>query len=218
MKDILDKLVDSLNNGNIVLGLVIVAVALVFNYKKIVDFLEERKKARITMLTEALSCVFVTGLTKEHLQQELATEHFKITTGLRLEQQFREAVIEAHIAAKGELSFLHFRRALPHLFFEQNSLKVKITKLEQVSYWFNLIFGFVLAFLGLIMMVIISQMKDVGIFQVFSVFILGCFFVGVCIFMLSQTLPIVSAKKIEKLLANTIQKSIDQSTKDSPYD
>ena len=44
MKDFMDKLVDSLSNGNYLLGIVIVVVAFIFNYKTIVDFWEERKK------------------------------------------------------------------------------------------------------------------------------------------------------------------------------
>ncbi|MDX7756932.1 hypothetical protein [Aeromonas hydrophila] len=46
MKDFMDKLVDSLSNGNYLLGIVIVVVAFIFNYKTIVDFWEERKKSK----------------------------------------------------------------------------------------------------------------------------------------------------------------------------
>lgn len=202
MKDVLDKLIESLSNGNILLSVVIVAVAFVFNYKKIVEFLEERKKARITKLTEALKCDFVTGVTKEHLEEELATEQFKITTGIRLEKQFREAVIQAHKSANGELAFIHFKRALPHLLYEQNLLKVKVSLFERVNYWFNLIFGFVLAFSGLAFMVLPSQVAEGSFVQIITTFGAGCFFFAISLFMLSQTFPVVSARKIENLVSN----------------
>jgi len=200
VKDVLDKLIESLNNGNILLGVVIVAVALVFNYKKIVEFLEERKKARITKLTEALKCDFVTGLTKSHLEEELASEQFKITTGIRLEKQFREAVIQAHRSTNGELAFVHFKRAIPHLFYEQETLKVKILFSEKVIYWFNLVFGFILAFLGLALMVLPSQIEGVSFIQFITIYGAGLFFIAIALFMLSETFPVVSARKIEKYL------------------
>ena len=203
MKDVLDKLIESLNNGNILLGVVIVVVALVFNYKKIVEFLEERKKARISKLTEALKCDFVTGVTKSHLEEELATEQFKITTGMRLEKQFREAVIQAHKSTNGELAFVHFKRAIPHLFYERNIIKVKISFFEKVSYWFNLLFGFILAFSGLALMVLPSQIKGINFVQFIIFFGLGCFFISIALFMLFQTFPVVSARKIEKHLLDT---------------
>ncbi|GAA3919119.1 hypothetical protein [Litoribacillus peritrichatus] len=218
MKDVLDKLIESLNNGNILLGVVIVAVALVFNYKKIVEFLEERKKARIAKLTEALKCDFVTGLTKSHLEEELATEQFKITTGIRLEKQFRESVIQAHKNANGELAFVHFKRALPHLFYEQNILKVKVSLFENISYWFNLIFGFVLAFSGLALMVLPSQIEGINFVQFFTIFGLGCFFIAIALFMLAQTFPVVSARKIEKYLLDTTHNNSIQPTADAPAD
>ena len=218
MKDVLDTLVESLNNGNILLGVVIVAVALVFNYKKIVEFLEERKKARIAKLTEALKCDFVTGLTKSHLEEEMATEQFRITTGIRLEKQFRESVIQAHKDANGEIAFVHFKRALPHLFCEQSILKVKVSLFDKISYWFNLIFGFFLAFSGLALMVLPSQIEGVSFVQLFTIFGLGCFFIAIALFMLTQTFPVVSARKIEKCLLNATHNNSVQPAADAPAD
>lgn len=218
MKDILDILIESLNNGNILLGVVIVAVAFLFNYKKIVEFLEERKKERIAKLTEALNCDFVTGITKSHLEEELATEQFKITTGIRLEKQFREAVIQAHKSTNGELAFIHFKRALPHLFYDQQRLKVEISLFEKASYWFNLIFGFVLAFSGLALMVLPSQISGINLAQFITIFGLGCFFIATALFMIAQTFPVVSARKIEKHLLDTTHNNPIHSTANASAD
>ena len=218
MKDVLDKLIESLNNGNILLGVVIVAVALIFNYKKIVEFLEERKKARITKLTEALKCDFVTGLTKSHLEEELASEHFKITTGIRLEKQFREAVIQAHRSTNGELAFVHFKRAMPYLLYEQKKLKVKISFFEKVTYCFNLVFGFILAFLGLALMVLPSQVEGVNFIQFITIFGLGIFFIAIALFMISETFPVVSARKIEKHLLDVTHNNTIQPTANASAD
>ena len=159
MKDILDKLIESLDGGNILLAVVIVCVALIFNYKKIIDFLEERKKARLDKLSNALKCDHVSGLTKEHIEKELELEHFKTVTGMSLERGFREAVIGAHQNTNGNLSFTVFKRALPHLKYRDSVLIVHISIFDIISYYFNLIFGFLLAFSGLILMVIPIQIS-----------------------------------------------------------
>ena len=46
MEHIADKLFESLYNGNILLAVTIIAVALAFYYKKIIEFIGERKKER----------------------------------------------------------------------------------------------------------------------------------------------------------------------------
>ena len=197
MKDILDKLIDSLNNGNLLLAVVIISVALVFNYKKIIEFFEERKKAKLKSLTDALSCEHVSGATKEHLINEVEAEHFKVATGVSLEREFREAVINAHKNAKGNLSFLVFKRALPHLKFQDSELSIKITRFELCAYWFNLIFGFIMAISGLVLMVLPSQIPGANITQSLSLFGMGVFFILVAMFMLSETFPVRSARYIE---------------------
>lgn len=199
----MEILIDNLKNLNILPVLVIVAVALVFNYKKIVEFLEERKKARLVKLSEALKCEYVSGLTRSHLEEELVTEQFKVITGISLEKEFREAVIQTHRNTRGELNFIHFKRALPHTFYKDSKLEVKISSFEKVSYWFNLIFGFVLAFLGLILMWLPSQSKEINIIQLLSVLGMGVFFIATALFMLSQTFSVISARKVSKALDKT---------------
>jgi hypothetical protein len=215
LKEILDKLIDSLSNGNVLLAMVIVAVALVFNYKKIVEFFEEREKARIVKLSEALQCEHISGLTKSHLEDELATELFKITTGIRLEKEFREAVIQAHKNTQGELNFIHFKRALPYIFYKDLKLEIKISTFDQASYWFNLFFGFILAFSGLLLIALPSQIKGINIVQALSVLGTGAFLMAIALFMLSQTFPIVSAHKISNELKKIHNNLIPPSAKSS---
>jgi len=209
LKDLLDKLIESLNNGNILPATIIVPVTLIFNYKKIVEFLDDRKKAKIAKLTEALSCEYIDGPSKVFLQEELATEHFKLTTGIRLEKEFREAIINAHRNTKGELSFIQFKRALPHLYFKDSELSVRISIFEKVGYWFNLIFGCGAVFFGLILMVLPSQINGVTLLQALSVFGMGVFSIAIAIFMLFQTFPVSSAhniqEELEKMHSNSTQ-------------
>ena len=200
MQEVLDKLIDSLNNGNILLAAVVVIVALVFNYKKVADFLDERKKTRINRISEALRCEQVKGDTKSHLESELAKEYFKVTTGIGLETEFREALIQAHRNTKGELSFAHFKRALPHLRYEKSEISVKINWFDWIGYSFNLTFGYLTALLGLVLLILPGQADGISVVQALSIVGLGVFLIVVALFMIYQTFPVVSARFIKKQL------------------
>lgn len=194
----LDRIVSSVEEGNILVSVVIVVVAIIFNYKKIADYLEERKRARILKISEALGCEYVDGLTREHLKEELATEHFKIATGLRLEREFREAIISLHKKSKGNLGFFHFKRAITHLEYKDSKLKVKLTLFDRLGFWFNLIFGCILALLGLLTLIVPAQIDEISIVQFFMFVGLGAFFFVIAVMMLVQTFPVSSAKFIQK--------------------
>lgn len=200
MQFVMEILVENLINLNILPVLVIVVVALVFNYKKIVEFLEERKKARVVKLSEALKCPYVSGLTRSHLEEELVTEQFKVITGISLEKEFREAVILAHRNARGEINFIHFKRALPHIVYKDSKLKVNISSFDKVNYRFNFIFGILLSLIGLILIWLPGQIKGINIIQLLSSLGAGMFFVAIAFFMLSQMLPIISARKVSQEL------------------
>lgn len=203
MKDVLNWLVDSLKSGNFHIGIVIITVALAFNYKKIVEFIDDRKKAKLFKITEALACDHINGLTEEYLKEELATEHFKLATGVRLEKQFREAVIKAHKSARGKISFMHFKRAIPYFSFQQGNLNVEISKFEEARYWFNFCLGLAAAFFGLITMVLLSQTSSFNFVHFVGSFGMGALLIVASLFLFSETFPVASAKKIDKALSST---------------
>lgn len=217
MKEALDRLIDSLSNGNLLLAGVIVAVALIFNYKKIVDFLEDRRKAKLVKLSDALKCEYIRDLTRSHLEEELATEHFKLATGIRLEKEFRDTLIAAHRSTKGELSFIHFKRALPHLHLEDSELSVHISIFEKVGYMVNLVSGFTMAIFGLLLLMLPGQIKGIKLVQALSIFGMGAIFIAIALFMLYQTTSVVSAKKISKVLKKPHNDSM-QPTADASAD
>ena len=96
-------------------------------------------KKRISKLQEAVRCEFMTELTRSHLEEILVAEHFYKSTGIRTEKQLREAIINEFNKANGELRFIHFKRALPHLHYKNSKIFVKISKFESLSYWSNIV-------------------------------------------------------------------------------
>ena len=57
-------------------------------------FLDDRKKSNIEKLIDTLKHEQISGLTRVHLEEALDTEQFKLCTGMRLEKEFREAIIK----------------------------------------------------------------------------------------------------------------------------
>ncbi|WP_020405207.1 hypothetical protein [Hahella ganghwensis] len=194
MEAILNKLVDSLNNGNWLVALVVIVLAIVFNLKKIFEHLEERKKSRIIKIKEALECPNVQGLTRSHLEEQLATEYFKISTGLGVEKELREALIEAHRNTNGELNFRHFKQALSHIRYKNSILKVKITWFEKLGFVFNAIFGLFLLVLGFLLIIaMFLQLGEISISHALFRIGSGLTFIVVSLYMFWEMVPVVSA-------------------------
>jgi hypothetical protein len=110
-------------------------------------------------LETAIQCPQVVGSTKLHLEDELATEHFKITTGIRLEKEMRESLINLHKESHGEISFTHFKRGLPHIYYKNRAIVINISIIEYAIFIFNLFFGIALTFAGLFLWFYLQIMK-----------------------------------------------------------
>jgi hypothetical protein len=200
LNDVLKKLIESLNNGNILIALIIVAVAIVFNFRAIVDFFEDCNKARLSKLTEALQCEYLSEFSKIHLQEALATEHFKRSTGIRVEKQFRDAIIETHQNFKGELRFAHFKRALPYIRFADKKLTIRITKIQKLLFLYNLVFGGLLIISGLLFFGLTGFLEAAAMSGVFKYVGAVLLLSVVGVLMLLEALPMTSALHVRKEL------------------
>lgn len=200
----MNKLIELINGGDYLLVVLVVLGAVVFNFRAIVDFFEERNKARISKLTEALQCEHLSELTKIHLQEELATEHFKRSTGIRAEKQLRDALIKVHKNTNGELRFEHFKRAIRYLSFKDNQLTVHISKYEEWSFRYNMLFGVVFAFLGLILFSLTGFVGLDSTKAIINYVSISMFICTIGAFMLFETLPMFSARCVQKELEKSV--------------
>jgi len=196
LKDLIAKLSESLSDGELLTSAAFACLFLIVNFKKIVEFLEDRKKARVANLVEALKCDQITGLTKSHLEEELAAEHFKLSTGIRLDKEFREELIKAYREANGEVRFDHYKRALPHLKFRDNTLSVRITWFERTGFFINGFCGLVLAIISLPLMFLSYFGKEVTFIQFLGQFGIGALYMIIAFFFFYQILSVISARHI----------------------
>ena len=201
MKNIIAKLSESLTDENFIASAVIMIIVLIVNMKTIVEFFEDRKKAQVANLVEALKCDQITGLTKSHLEEALAAEHFKLSTGIRLEKEFREELIKTYREADGAVRFDHYKRAVPHMSYVNNSLSIHIGLIDWVGVILNglcclamIILSFPLLFL--------SYFAEGMTFTLFlERFVMGGIFWLIAIFAFYQVLPVISACHVKGALA-----------------
>lgn len=170
---------------------------------KVMKNIEIDKRRKIDDLNKALQCNFVTGLTREYLQERIATEHFKICTSMSVEKKRREYIIRSYKNLSEKLSFSHFERALPYLVVEDKGINVKITMADKFFYIINGISGIllILCSIGVLFFIKYFVGFDREFFVVFFGFVaISVFSLAFGVFMFWQNFPISSAMRIHKLV------------------
>lgn len=205
MKDIFGKILEDISRGDLISVSILCFFLLLFNLKKVVNFVEEIKRAKVAKLSNALDCRHVSGLTRDLLEEELVREHFKICTGIGVEKEFREAILKAHRFTRGELDFKHFRRALPYFKFVDSKLSVEISRLSKIYSWLQFIFALLTLVFGLLILLVPVVIKEANFIDIFKWIGEGFFFILASIFMFTETFPVRSAKKILAVLNNIQQ-------------
>mgnify|MGYP001165984246 CR=1 FL=1 len=199
MEKILELVASGIKERDIFTVLIIFVVALVFNAGNILRYFENRRASRIQLLTESLQSPFVTGRSKEFLGRFIEQEYFTLATGIYLEKEVREALIDLHAKAKGELKFKHFKRAVPFISYQGGELYVKIDVFSWVGALYNLIVSVGSALLGLLLWVIPAFSK-LSASNILSMYLTGTFLFGFGLIMFLQFLPVISAKYLKNLI------------------
>ena len=73
MQSYIDTLLTNINEGNFIAVPIVLLVGLLFNLKVILNFLDERKKVKLTNINEAIACDYIDDKTKELFKEESST-------------------------------------------------------------------------------------------------------------------------------------------------
>lgn len=196
--ELINKLIDSIEKGNVLIVLVIILIALIINYKNIIEFIDSRKKVKISRIEEALKNENIKGLDRELLEEQLTKEYFTATLGLNVEKEFREVIIKMFKDTKGEVGFRHFQRGLQFFDYQEGKLKVEISKVDTIIFYANAIFTLFFCLFG--MASLFYGFFNFSIAIAIPAFILGavCLFASFIIFFSLR--HIISAKIVRKEL------------------
>lgn len=203
MDKLLNPLIDGVTGGNILVVAIIFAVAFIFNVEKIFSFLDGRKKVKIQLIEESLNNSHVNGNTKLYLENLIESEYFKSITGINLEKEIREALLQAHQKTNGELNFKHFKRSIPYLSYKDAVLSVKIGIFSMLGFIYNLVLGLLSVIASMILLILPAFTSDITSTKIFSIYGVAVFLVCFGGLMLIDSLPIISAKYVQKMLKKT---------------
>ena len=137
MVEITEALINAVEAGNVWVIVALGAITLIFKAKSIVTFWDDRRRIKLSQLKEALDCECIKGDTRKFLESELESEYYRLATGVKLEKEVREALIQTHQKCNGELRFDHFRRALSSCEFENGKLRVEISLFTKITGWYG---------------------------------------------------------------------------------
>jgi hypothetical protein len=193
--------------GNGILVIVIsLAITGILNAEKIIGFLESRKKSQIKRLHEALECAHIDDKLREFIKQEIQREYFLYTYKINAEKHLRDQILELYRNSNGDLLLHHFRRANEYLKCENGKITVKIKTFDKVLYIFNLLLFIVATLLGMLLLVLPMVLAAFSIEmpenKVMLLIAEGSVIMIYSLFPYSQTLPVRSAKKIDKTYKN----------------
>lgn len=203
----IDKMFDYFQGGQYLLGSLAFVVAVLLNLEKILSLLNTQKRKRLALLNEALKDEAVSDSFKEHLKAELQSEYFYQLHKVKIDRYKRELLLETHNKLNGEVSLQALLRASDLLVVDDEKLSVEITLLDNVSFYYNLIFGIALALIGCALLFVTLDPSAVSIFQLLSWLLLRLLLIGLGLFFFSQTLPTFIAKRLRKILSDYEQKS-----------
>jgi hypothetical protein len=198
MDKILIPLIDGIISGNIVIVAIVAAVAVIFNISKIADFIDSRKRIKISKLEEAIINPHVNGITKQHLEKMIENEYFKNITGITLEKDMRETLLEVHKSSKGEIRFDHFKRAIPYLRYKDSNLSIEVSKWSRFCYYVNLFVGLLFICGGFVFLITTILMIKSTIVSKLSMFGLAILLLLFGLLIALQSLPIRSADYVKQ--------------------
>lgn len=205
LDELIKKLIDSLENGNWLIALVVIAIAIIVNLKDILEFLERQGNKKEEFIKEALKIDSVKGAARTFIEEELNYLIFKKVTGISADKVFREKVKEIIEKAEGELQFFQVARARKHLSVKEGKIIVKLSGWDRVEYYFNWVVAANTVVFGLLFLILPTTIKGLTIYQ-FAVF----FFVSIIsfffsVFLAGQTMPFSEAKRIQPLIERVQQ-------------
>lgn len=200
LEKLLEHLLNSLDKGNWLVVIVIIAIAVIVNIKAILEFFERRGKRRDEFVKESLKLEEVKDSTRFFLEEELNYLVFKRITGISANKILREKIKILIDKSNGELQTFQLAHASNHLKMKDGKLTINITIADNIEYIFNWSFAIFILLFSLFCLLLPIIVKGIAIQQI--VIFIGLsvlmFFFG--LFLVSQTLPIFVAKKIHPII------------------
>lgn len=199
---LLDPLLKGLESGNWGIVFAVVAVALVVNLRPILEFLERRESRREEFVKEAIKIDAVAGAVRSFLEEELNYLLFKKVTGIPANRVFRDKLKDIVDRSAGEIQTFQLARARNHLEMKNGRLRVVVRTIHKIEWYFNWASAIAMALFALGFFMLPSAIKGVTLQQLAVLMSLGVVFFFFALFLVSQTIPLSVARKLEPIITS----------------
>ncbi|MFO6420537.1 hypothetical protein ACLBKS_10070 [Hylemonella sp. W303a] len=200
MEMLFDPLLRALETGNWGIVFLVVAVALIFNLRAILDFFEHRRQRREEFVKEALKIDALTDASRSIFEEELNYLLFKKITGISANRALREKLKDIVDRSAGEVQLSHLCRVKNLLRMKSGKLSVVVSRSARFEWGLNWLLAIAMALFALTFFMLPSALKGVTLQQLGSLMTLGMLFFVFALFLVSQTVPVSTAKWLGPLV------------------
>ncbi|MGA9047164.1 hypothetical protein [Sulfuricurvum sp.] len=196
----MDQIFKILEQGNYKVAIIMILVFGLFNIRKIYDFYDFIRMNKLKKNLDHMSNEHIELSMKTLLQDQIHNELFRLTTGINVENFFRQQLMQLHENSKGFITYRQLKHALPYLKLYKNELAVS----SNIDLFFyaviNIFFFFVFLAIGSEVIKVPFLMKPFSYYN-----LLGGFFVGFIIYLIAsyyllKAYAVLDAKKISLYL------------------
>ncbi len=196
--DLINKLLDSVKNGNYIIALIIVMIILMIKSRDIYRFYQEFKKQKIEIFIKLQTLNNLDEKIKNLIGESLNNEIFYQLTGINADKYLRNHIIDIYEKLKGEITYEDLKIAQKFLKIKDNKLTIEIKTADNIEYGFNIFFSLILIIIASYFISMPSLIPNLKILQIIITLFIGVFIYLFAAFTIAQTFPIRKAKKIDK--------------------
>ena len=200
MDKFLEPLLKGLESGDWSIVFAIVSVALIFNLRPIFDFFERRRQRREEFVKEALKIDALIGASRSILEEELNYLLFKKITGISANRTLRDKLKDVVDRSGGEIQISHLARVKGLIRMKNGQLSIVVGNFAKFEWVINWVLAISMAIFALSFFMLPSAIKGITFQQLISLMALGALFFVFALFLVSQTIPVSTAKWLGPLI------------------
>jgi len=196
MSSFLDPLLEALKTDNWSVFFIIIAIAVILNLRSLSEFLEYRATRHQRFVQDALKLEALNETSRKFLEEELNYFIFKRVTGISADAVLREKLQDVILRSRGELQIRQFSRAREFIRMKDGKLQIVFTAFDVVYAFANLIFGALVALIGLSLLMLPGLLQQTNLTLILTSAAAGVVVFPFSLFMVAQAFPTLVARQL----------------------
>ncbi len=197
---LLDHLLEALKTGNWSVFFIVIAIAVLLNLRSLSEFLEDRATRHQRFVQEALKLEALNQTSRAFLEEELNYIVFRRITGISADEVLKEKLWDVISRSGGELQIRQLSKAREFIRMKDGKLQLVVTTYDVGYAIVNLVFGALVALIGLALFMLPGLVKQTSIDQILTSAAVGFVAFAFALFMVAQASPTFVARRLAPVL------------------